>query len=431
MMMSRNPKVQTAPADALTDARKLRRQVEEVVATAPVVDMHTHLFAPQFGRLSLWGVDELLTYHYLVAELFRSSDLSPGEFWRLPKPRRADLIWESLFVRQTPLSEATRGVVAVLSALGLDTHASDLKNARDFFREQRADEYLERVLRLSGVSAVVMTNDPFDEAEAALWESGLDRDARFHAALRIDPMLVGWADAAPTLAARGFGVQADLGGRSASEARRFLDMWVGRMRPLYLAVSLPDDFNFPRDADPLRARVLREIVMPTCREHKLPLALMIGVRRGVNPALRAAGDGLGRADVGAVERVCAAYPENRFLVTFLSRENQHELCVSARKFSNLMPFGCWWFLNNPSIISEVTHERVEMLGTSFIPQHSDARVLDQLIYKWGHSRRRIADVLCQSYEQLLRDGRAVTRGEVERDVARLFKGNFRRWVGLE
>jgi hypothetical protein len=156
--------------------------------------------------------------------------------------------------------------------------------------------------------------------------------------------------------------------------------------------------------------------------------MMIGVRRAVNPALRGAGDGLGRADVRAVEVMCAENPDVRFLATFLSRENQHELCVAARKFSNLMPFGCWWFLNNPSIIHEITRERLELLGPSFIPQHSDARILEQLIYKWRHSRRVIGEALCESYEQLLRSGRAVTRAEIERDVARMFSGNFRAWV---
>ncbi len=414
----------------LTDAGELRRQVSEAVADAPVVDMHTHLFAPQFGALNLSGVDELLTYHYLVAELFRSSDVKPEAFWERTKAEQADLVWEALFVRQTPLSEATRGVVAVLDALGLDTSAKDLREARAFYRDEPVGRLHERVLELSGVSDVVMTNDPFDEAEAALWESGLGADARYHAALRIDPLLMNWPDAAPRLAARGFDTRADPGGRSATEARRFLDGWVERMRPLYLAVSLPDDFNFPEDSDPVRARVLREIILPTCVEHDLPLALMIGVRRGVNPALRVAGDGLGRADVRAVERICAAHPEARFLVTFLSRENQHELCVAARKFSNLLPFGCWWFLNNPSIISEITAERLELLGTSFVAQHSDARVLEQLIYKWAHSRRCIGEVLSEAYAQLLRDGRAVTRAEIERDVARLFRGNFAAFTGL-
>jgi hypothetical protein len=145
--------------------------------------------------------------------------------------------------------------------------------------------------------------------------------------------------------------------------------------------------------------------------------------------LREAGDGLGKADVSSVERLCAEYPEVRFLVTFLSRENQHELCVAARNFSNLMPFGCWWFLNNPSIVSEITRERIELLGQSFIPQHSDARVLEQLIYKWKHARKQIADALYDSYEQLLNSGRAVAPEEISRDVARLFSGNFYEWAG--
>jgi hypothetical protein len=49
----------------------------------------------------------------------------------------------------------------------------------------------------------------------------------------------------------------------------------------------------------------------------------------------------------------------------LARENQHELAVLARKFRNLHIFGCWWFLNNPSLVDEVTRMRVELLGLSF------------------------------------------------------------------
>ncbi|MBA3694973.1 MAG: glucuronate isomerase, partial [Acidobacteria bacterium] len=89
---------------------------------------------------------------------------------------------------------------------------------------------------------------------------------------------------------------------------------------------------------------------------------------------------------------------------------------------------CWWFLNNASIIAEITRERFELLGTSFIPQHSDARIFDQLIYKWNHSRRLVADALFESYKGLLEDGRSVTGKEIERDATKLFSGNFRNWV---
>jgi hypothetical protein len=411
----------------LTEREELRRQVSEVVGGVPVFDMHTHLYAPEFGGLNLSGIDELLTYHYLVAETLRSAEVSYDGFWRLSKPEQADLVWRTLFVENTPVSEAARGVVTVLDAFGLDTAAYDLTEARDFFRAQDAAAHLGRVLELSGVSDVVMTNDPFDEREARVWEGGEELDGRFHAALRMDGLLNDWGRTAPALAARGYEVDRGMFGGTAVEVRRFLDKWIERMRPLYMAVSLPDDFEYP--AKDVRDRLIREVVLPTARAHGLSFALMVGVRRGVNPALRAAGDGVGRASVRAVERLCAENPDVRFLTSFLSRENQHELCVSARKFSNLLPFGCWWFLNNPSIIAEITRERLEMLGTSFVVQHSDARVLEQLIYKWRHSRRVIADALNESYERLLESGRAVTRAEVERDAARLFDGNFRAWVG--
>ena len=77
------------------------------------------------------------------------------------------------------------------------------------------------------------------------------------------------------------------------------------------------------------------------------------------------------------------------------------------------------------------NKRFELLGQSFIPQHSDARVLEQLIYKWKHSRQQIADALFASYQQLLSSGRAVKPEEISRDVNRMFSGNFHEWIGAE
>ena len=159
--------------------------------------------------------------------------------------------------------------------------------------------------------------------------------------------------------------------------------------------------------------------------------MMIGVKRSVNPLLKSAGDGLGKANIEAVESICSSYPNNKFMITMLSRENQHELAVVARKFRNLMVFGCWWFLNNPSLIEEITTMRFELLGNSVIPQHSDARILDQLIYKWDHSRKIIIDVLEKKYQDLIDSGWDVQRDEIERDVANLFHANFKKFLDLK
>ncbi len=405
---------------------EIRQVVDGVLAKARVIDMHTHLFAPSLGGLGLWGIDELLTYHYLEAELFRSSPLAPEAYWRMTKREQADAIWRALFVENTPISEATRGVVSVLDALGLPTAAEDLTEARAYFAAQSVDGAIDRALRLAGVSEVVMTNDPLDPQEAAMWKSGAGHDPRFRAVLRLDRILNKWESHWAKLNAEGYAVEENAAGGTADEVRRFLVDWHKRTNAVYMAVSLPDTFQFPEDS--VRAMLLREAVIPACRELDIPLSLMIGVRYRVNPAIRLAGDAAGKADLRALERICVDYPENRFLTSVLSRENQHELCVYARKFSNLMPFGCWWFLNNPSVVEEMTRERIEMLGASFIPQHSDARVLEQVIYKWKNTRRTMAPILANTYRLLAEDGRAVTRGEIERDVDRMFRGNFENFI---
>ena len=59
----------------------LQRQVTDIVEATPAFDIHTHLYDPAFGGLLLWGIDELLVYHYLVAEGFRHFDLPYEKFW--------------------------------------------------------------------------------------------------------------------------------------------------------------------------------------------------------------------------------------------------------------------------------------------------------------------------------------------------------------
>jgi hypothetical protein len=400
--------------------------VGEILKATPFIDIHTHLYPSAFGKLGLWGIDDLLTYHYLEAEFFRSSRIQPEEYWRLDKSRRADLVWQTLFVENTPVSEAAIGVVAVLHALGLSTSSTSLAAYRQFFFQQDLADYMSRILRESGIGDVVMTNDPLDVKEASKWRRGVRPDPGFHAALRLDRIVNEWESHCDALVAQQYAVQGDAQGNTIKEIRRFLAEWVGLMKPLYMAVSLPDSFLFP--ADDIRTMLLRGAVLPACREADIPMALMIGVRRGVNARLKSAGDASGRADLRTLENLCTEFPDNRFLVSVLSRENQHELCVYARKFSNILPFGCWWFLNNPSIVEEITHERLEMLGTTFIPQHSDARVLEQLIYKWHSTRRTIGPVFARTYRVLVDNGRPVTRGDVQRDVTRLFRTNFQNWT---
>src|SRR5215472_4303318 len=217
--------VQNATASGAGPAlspQDILRTVEGELSATRFIDVHTHLFMPSLGKLGLWGIDELVTYHYLEAELFRSSRITPERYWPLSKREKANAIWKSLFVENAPVSEATRGVVAVLSAFGLSTDSPDLREARAFFDAQEPRAHVRRVFALAGISAVVMTNDPLDPEEAPLWERGAEPDDQFRPVLRLDRILNKWADHWQILSAQGYGVYADGRGTTALEVRRFL-----------------------------------------------------------------------------------------------------------------------------------------------------------------------------------------------------------------
>lgn len=402
----------------------VRRETARAVRAQSVIDIHTHLFAPRFNRHApflLTGIEELLDYHYLRAELLRAlQTLDPRSLAALPKRDRADLTWRTLFRERAPVSESTRGVLTTLAALGLDTNEPNLDAYRHHFATLDPDEHVNNVMRLAGVERITMTNELFDDRERAAWldDNTLAADPRFATVIRIDAL---FADPQAALARL-----ADWGHKQPDPihaVRAFLNEWVDRTNPVYAAASLPPITTNTLTPSAEGDRILHEAVLPTLDDRKLPLALMIGARRAVNPALADAGDASGPSNLTPLADLCTRAPRTTLLVTMLAREDQHSLCVLARKFANLVPFGCWWFLNTPTAIAEITRTRLELLGSTFIPQHSDARVLEQLIYKWSHTRDVLADVLADHFATLATSGPCIDERCITREVDRLFRTN--------
>jgi len=410
----------------IKDRTALRSFVTACVNQTPVLDIHTHIFEESFGDLLLRGPEALITYHYLQAETNRVlSDRSPAQLMAMTTPAQARLVWQKLFAERSPISEAGRGVITAWNRLGVPS-VRDYDGVLKHFAGVSAGDMINMVFMAANVRGVIMTNDPFHPTEQAVWKGGKKNDPRFRAALRIDPVLLQWPAVWPQVRQAGYSVSGDLLDAAYPEIARFLKDWAATMKPAYMAASLPPTFIMPDDSP--TGRVLANAVLPACRDLGIPFAMMIGVKKRLMPELGDAGDGQGLANLDSVSHLCRAYPHNKFLLTVLSRENHHEAIVLARKFRNLHVFGCWWFNNNPSIVEEITRSRVEMLGLSMTPQHSDARILDQLVYKWAHSRKVIAEVLVEKYGYLIDEGWRPAEEEITRDVALLLGGEFERFI---
>ena len=158
---------------------------------------------------------------------------------------------------------------------------------------------------------------------------------------------------------------------------------------------------------------------------------MLGVKRRVNKDFGEAGDGIGDIELKDLSKLCSTFPNNKFLVTCLSLNDQHELTVLGRKHPNLKIFGFWWFMNQPSIIKPVLKMRIDLLGLAFIAQHSDARITDQLIYKWSHFKKILSSTLHEYYEDLLDNNFLITKDIIQRDVDKLLNSNAKDFLSVD
>ena len=408
-----------------------REWIHTCIQDTPIFDMHTHLFAPCFGDLLQVSVDETVTYHYLVEEAVLATGMAPAAYWALPKAQQAELIWKTLFIDRPPVSESCRTVLAMFRRDGLDINQKDLDYYRAHYAGLSQERYVDTVFEREHITGVLMTNDPFQPDEAKVWLNGGYRaDARFLAALRIDELL-GFAPAAvEQLIAWGYAVERMADGNptpaSLPEICRFLVDWLTMTGARYLAASLPVCFSL--DDGSACARILTDCVLPVCRGKRLPVALMLGVTRNVHRAMRDAGDSLGKADIRQLHRLFSEHRENLFFITTLARENQHELTATARIFSNVMLFGCWWFLNNPVFMEEMTRMRYEMLGAKFVAQHSDANMLGHLVGKWARFKPVLERVLVVYYAELLSLGYYPDDERIREEIADLCGGYYHKFL---
>src|SRR3954454_5231585 len=230
----------------LLSVDQIASTVSAAIERQPVVDLHTHLYSPAFGTpvpnatgktdpagLLLWGVDELITYHYLIAEVYRvvpATKLPYEQFWKMSKTEQADHIWQHLFIERTPISEACRGILTVLKKLGLDISDRKLDSARKWFRAQEPSKFIDKVMQVANVESITMTNPVFDDNERERWLKGISSDPRFTAVLRIDPMLRNWPEAAKKLSAWGYAASEEISAKTIEVARRFLRDWIDRQK---------------------------------------------------------------------------------------------------------------------------------------------------------------------------------------------------------
>ena len=379
---------------------QIKFYIEKFVNSTPIFDIHTHLFPSKFKKYYNVGLIKLLNYHYLKAELFSLGNIKIKNFNNLDDNKKAKIIWDNLFLNRYPISTATQGVLRILKIYGVEDVNQKFDKILKITNENQLSE--EDIFKITNINQVVMTNNPFNSEEKKILN--LNKDSKYLPSIRIDDLFM-----KPKSKNEYLNSWYLSGHEKIKKAIKEIKIIIQTNKPSYFSLSTENFKEFENE-------FFFKNFLSLLQETKTPMMLLIGVKRGVNKLYNDAGDGIGTMNLDYLEKILSKFPRNKFLVSCLDYRDQFKLSVLARKFQNLKIVGFWWFNNNESIIENLLKQRFELLGDNFIVQHSDARIIDQLVYKWLDFKSIYIKVMVEKYQKLLSLGYKIKATDLERKI---------------
>ena len=162
--------------------------VENTLNKIKILDIHTHLFPPQHKNYYLSGLVETLNYHYLIAELFVSTNINIEKFKSLDKLQKAEMVWNELFDKRTPVSEACKGVLTILKSLSIPIKDKNFLQINELYCGLKLTD--KEIFKKSNIDSIVMTNNPFNEDEWSIFSSKAWDKKRYRSSLRLDSLML-------------------------------------------------------------------------------------------------------------------------------------------------------------------------------------------------------------------------------------------------
>lgn len=394
-----------------------------LVHTTPAVDARVFAEAPGLTHPGVSGIDALLTTPEILAEFFRRRALGrpavgagdPGAYAEheayvlsLTRGELADIVWRQLFVDHSPASEPARIVLTTMGMFGLDVSSGDLRLLREQYAAIPAEERLKKSLELANVELIL---HPVESMSVEEHCAGRTQHPAFRPVLYVNELLEDWKESARKLRLEGFGVKAKVDEFTPLELRRYLGAEIARLKPTGVGLDWPDGKHAP--GDNCIGRLVREAVLPLCREHGLTVFLSTAAMR--------------IGDLSPLWRECQ---EVRFLLFPGREEAFYPATLEAARNRNVMLCGPDQPLSYPRIMEGFTGLRLENLGSGFHACHSGADAVEEMVGCWAHQRWTLGKALIRHYMDLWRTGWVYDEAALKRDIAALLGGNLRRFVGL-
>lgn len=309
-----------------------------------IVDLHTHLY-PENHEKYLSGFDNLLDYHYLAGEFYKSKFMLKDDilsFREKSIEERNEEIWDSLFLNKLneQLSFSCLGVNKVLKVLtGRYCGGYSYSRIKNIY----PNISFQSILDMTNISNVIATYDYLEEYQE-------------------DDLVL------PSIRFNSF---YDILNMKSNEYRE---------DAVY--------YSFSCDSDELDSLTIHPTEFNSWNlfdNMKQPFWIMLGVKRGYVKYLGDGGDGIGKCEIEKLIKFANQYPNLRIPFSILDPSKIKEAIIASKIIPNLYFMGHWWFNSMPTQMKKINKFADELLGAeNWLSYYSDARVAEQLIYKWAN-----------------------------------------------
>lgn len=397
-------------------ADDMKNAIWEAVHTAPAVEVRVFGTPENLRHRGVSGIDALLTTPQILAEFFRRRSFGRADPDRhggisvssLSRAELADLVWRQLFVDNSPASEPARIVLTTMGMFGLDVASGDLRRLREQYAAIPDDEKVEKTTALANLDLVLF---PVESLEVDEYLKEPAAAPAHRPVLALNTLLGDWRESARKLRQQGYGLKSRVDGFAPLELRRHLLGEMERLEPTAVALDWPVGRRRPDDGG--MDRLLREAVLPLCRERNLAFLL----------AAPASG-------IDCLSWLWEEFPDVRFLLHPAAEEQFLPATLAAYDNGNLLLCGPDQPLSYPRALESCLGLRLETLGGMFHACHSGAVAAEEMVGCWAHMRWTLGKTLIRHYAELWRTGWRYSAEGVRQDVAALLGGNAKTFLGL-
>jgi glucuronate isomerase len=414
-------------------ASKLIPELEQALAEAPVLDIHTHLVG---GKLGARGLHDVLLYHMVVSDLYAAGCPSGARLtrfpaWPTPEEARARLREALPFLGCIQNTSSYWAVRAIMAGLYDWREPITPDNAwrLDALIRERADErawhhsILDRLnIRRTGTELARRGAGEDDERLQYALEWGFFTRCQwgeFDTALYELERCWGRSPESPAPIGAGQRPPAPHAIETLSDAQAAMRHYVESIpyqRIFATATHLSTDIDYRLVSDAemeaalqrraragraerdIYASYLHELLLSELEKRAETIVFQFSL--GAEPLPYETGSRLAQRTIAQLADMIGRHPRLRFQCFLASRHANQSLCTLARELPNFSLAGYWWHNFFPDAIRQIMAERLDMLPLNKqIGFFSDAYCVEWTYGKAILVRKQLARVLAERIEQ--------------------------------